>query len=212
VKDLVPVVSVGEAPLVMGSNPALEIRSVKDMIEYARAKPKLLTVASSGTGSSTHLALELFKHMAKVDITHVPYKGGGPAVAALLGGEVAMSFNTPATIAPHVKAGKARALAITGAKRYPGLPDIPTLIESGISGVEADPYWGLVGPAGLPPAIINRLHDVWTKHINAPEMRQRLIEMGFAPVANSPAEFSAHIRSDVAKWGKVIREAGVQPQ
>lgn len=112
----------------------------------------------------------------------------------------------------HVKAGKARARAITGANRYPGLPDIPTLSEAGINGVEADPYWGLVGPAATPPAIISRLHEVWTKHINAPEMRQRLVDMGFVPVANTPAEFAAHIKSDVVKWGKVIREAVVQPQ
>ena len=117
----------------------------------------------------------------------------------------------PAATPPSVHK-RSRALAITGAKRYPGLPEIPTLIEAGIKGVEADPYWGLVAPAGTPPAIIARLHEVWTKHINAPDMRQRLLDMGFAPSASTPAEFAAHIKSDVAKWGKVIREAGVQPQ
>ena len=212
VKDFAAVTLIASSPLILLVHPSVPAKNANELIALAKARPGQLTFSSAGNGTAIHLSQELFKSITGINAIHVPYKGGGPSVAALLSGEVAMSFNTPATIAPHVKAGKARALAITGAKRYPGLPDIPTLIEAGIKGVEADPYWGLVAPAGTPPAIITRLHEVWTKHINAPEMRQRLIDMGFAPSANTPAEFAAHIKSDVAKWGKVIREAGVQPQ
>ena len=212
VKDFAAVTLIASSPLILLVHPSVPVKSAKELVALAKSHPGQLTFSSAGSGTAIHLSQELFKSITGINAIHVPYKGGGPSVAALLGGEVAMSLNTPATIAPHVKAGKARALAITGAKRYPGLPDIPTLIESGINGVEADPYWGLVAPTGTPPAIITRLHEVWAKHINAPEMRKRLIDMGFAPVANSPAEFAAHIKSDVAKWGKVIREAGVQPQ
>ncbi len=212
VKDFAAVTLIASSPLILLVHPSVPVKNANELIALAKARPGQLTFSSAGSGTAIHLSQELFKSITGINAIHVPYKGGGPSVAALLAGEVAMSFNTPATIAPHVKAGKARALAITGAKRYPGLPEIPTLIEAGIKGVEADPYWGLVAPAGTPPAIITRLHEVWTKHINAPDMRQRLIDMGFAPSANTPAEFAAHIKSDVAKWGKVIREAGVQPQ
>jgi len=212
VKDFAAVTLIASSPLILLVHPSVPVKNANELIALAKARPGQLTFSSAGSGTAIHLSQELFKSITGINAIHVPYKGGGPSVAALLAGEVAMSFNTPATIAPHVKAGKARALAITGAKRYPGLPEIPTLIEAGIKGVEADPYWGLVAPAGTPLAIITRLHEVWTKHINAPEMRQRLIDMGFAPSANTPAEFAAHIKSDVAKWGKVIRDAGVQPQ
>ncbi len=212
VKDFSAVTLIASSPLILLVHPSVPVKNAKELIALAKSRPGQLTFSSAGSGTAIHLSQELFKSITGINAIHVPYKGGGPSVAALLAGEVAMSFNTPATIAPHVKAGKARALAITGAKRYPGLPDIPTLTEAGINGVEADPYWGLVAPAGTPPAIINRLHEVWTKHINAPEMRRRLIDMGFVPVANTPVEFAAHIRNDVAKWGRVIKEAGVQPQ
>lgn len=212
VKDFTAVTLIASSPLILLVHPSVPVKNANQLIALAKARPGQLTFSSAGSGTAIHLSQELFKSITGINAIHVPYKGGGPSVAALLSGEVAMSFNTPATIAPHVKAGKARALAITGAKRYPGLPEIPTLIEAGIKGVEADPYWGLVAPAGTPPTIITRLHEIWTKHINAPEMRQRLIDMGFAPSANTPAEFAAHIKSDVAKWGKVIRDAGVQPQ
>ncbi len=212
VKDFAAVTLIASSPLILLVHPSVPVKNASELIALAKARPGQLTFSSAGSGTAIHLSQELFKSITGINAIHVPYKGGGPSVTALLAGEVAMSFNTPATIAPHVKAGKARALAITGAKRYPGLPEIPTLIEAGIKGVEADPYWGLVAPAGTPPAIIARLHEVWTKHINAPDMRQRLLDMGFAPSASTPAEFAAHIKSDVAKWGKVIREAGVQPQ
>ena len=123
-----------------------------------------------------------------------------------------MSFNTPAAVSTHIQSGRVRGLAITGAKRYAALADIPTLVESGIKGVEADPFWGLVTPAGTPQHVVTRLHELWTKHINAPDMRVCLLEMGFVPVANTPAEFSTQIKNDIAKWTKVIKAAGIQAQ
>ena len=133
-------------------------------------------------------------------------------MAAIVSGEVAMSFNTPAATATYIKAGRVRGLAITGAKRYAALPDIPTLTEAGINGVEADPFWGVVMPTGTPQTIISRLHELWTKPVNAPDTRARLLDMGFVPVANTPAEFATQIRNDTAKWIRVIKAAGIQPQ
>ena len=212
IRDFAPITLIASSPIILLVHPSVPVKSAQELIALAKSRPGQLTFSSAGSGTAIHLSQELFKSITGINAIHVPYKGGGPAVTALLAGEVAMSFNTPATIAPHVKAGRARALAITGAKRFPGLPDIPTLIEAGIKGVDADPYWGLVGPAGTPPVVLNRLHDLWVKHINAPDIRARLIEMGFVPVANTPSEFAAHIKHDVAKWGKVIKEAGVQAQ
>lgn len=212
VKDFAPVTLIASSPLILLVHPSVPVKTARELVALAKSRPGQLTFSSAGGGTAIHLSQELFKSVTGINAIHVPYRGGGPAVAALVGGEVAMSFNTPATITPHVKAGRVRALAITGAKRYPGLPEIPTLIESGINGVDADPYWGVLAPAGTPAAIITRLHELWSKHINAPDMRQKLIDMAFVPVANSPADFASYIKSDVAKWGKVIREAGVQAQ
>lgn len=156
--------------------------------------------------------MELFRLITGISVIHVPYKGAGPAVTALLSGEVTIFFGTPAAMTQHVKAGKARALAITDAKRYSGLPDVPTMVEAGITGVDANPYWGIVAPAGTPAAIVDRLNAAFVKQLNAEEMRQRLIGMAFVPVANTPAEFGAFMRADIARWGKVIRVAGIQAQ
>jgi tripartite-type tricarboxylate transporter receptor subunit TctC len=211
-KDFAPITLIASSPLMLMVHPSVPVKSAQELIALAKSHPGQLTFGSAGAGTALHLAQELFKVVAGIDAIHVPYKGGGPAVTALVSGEVAMSFLTPATIAPFVKAGKVRALAITGEKRYPGFPDLPTLIESGIRGVDAEPWWGFVAPAGTPAAIVDRLNEIFVKHINAPEMRQRLVDAAFVPVANTPQEFAAFLRADTIKWGKAIKGAGIQAQ
>ena len=211
-KDFAPITLIASSPLLLLVHPSVPVKTVKELIALAKSRPGQLTFGSAGAGTALHLAQELFKVVTGIDAIHVPYKGGGPAVAALVSGEVAMGFNTPATIAPFVKAGRVRALAITGEKRYDGFPDLPTLVESGVRGVDAEPWWGFVAPAGIPAPILERLNEIIVKHINAPEMRQRLIDAAFVPVANTPAEFGAFLRADTVKWGKAIKGAGIQAQ
>jgi tripartite-type tricarboxylate transporter receptor subunit TctC len=211
-KDFAPVTLIASSPLMLCVHPSMPVKTVKELIALAKARPGQLTFASAGAGTALHLAQELFKVVTGIDAIHVPYKGGGPAVTALVSGEVGMSFLTPASIGSFVKAGKVRTLAITGEKRYAGFPDLPTLIESGIRGAEAEPWWGFVAPAGTPTAIVDRLNEIFVKHINAPEMHQRLVDAAFVPVANTPAEFAAFLRADTIKWGKAIKGAGIQTQ
>ena len=211
-KDFAPITLIASSPLILLVHPSVPAKTVQELVALAKSRPGQLTFGSAGAGTALHLSQELFKVVTGIDAIHVPYKGGGPAVAALVSGEVAMSFLTPATIAPFVKAGRVRALAITGEKRYSGFPAIPTLIESGVRGVDAEPWWGFVAPAGMPATIVDRLNEIIVKHINAPEMRQRLIEAAFVPVANTPAEFGAFLRADTVKWGKAIKGAGIQAQ
>ena len=212
IKDFAPITLIASSPLVLVVHPSVPVKTAKELIALAKAQPGQLTFSSGGGGTASHLSQEIFKSVTRINVIHVPYKGAGPAMTALLAGEVAMSFSLPAAIPPHVKAGRARALAITGVNRFPGLPDIPTLAEAGVQSVEADPYWGMFAPAGTPQPIVNRLHEVFVKHINAQDMSKRLIDMAFVTVANTPAEFGAYLRADVMKWGKVIKEAGVQVQ
>ncbi len=213
VKDLVPVVSVGEAPLVMGINPALEIRSVKDLIDHARAKPKLLTIASSGTGSSTHLALELLKHMAKVEITHVPYKGGGPAVLATVSGEVNAIINSPAGVLPHVKSGRLRGLAITGGKRSDIAPELPTIAESAaLPGYEVQGWYGVFAPRGTPQRIVNTINAELDRYGKSADGRARLQSIGLTPTGGSPQQFAEYYRLETERWVKIIRAAGIRSE
>lgn len=211
-KDFAPVTLIATSPLVMVVHPSVPAKSVRELVALAKARPGELSFSSAGNGTAIHLAVELFKSAARVDAIHVPYKGGAPSAAALAGGEVAMTLSPPATIMPFIKAGKARVLAITGAKRFAGFPEVPTLAEAGVKGADAEPYWGLVAPAGTPVEVVARIHAAYVKHIKSAELRERLIEMAFDPVGNSPDEFAAFIRADIEKWGKVIRATGIQPQ
>ncbi len=211
-QDFAPVTLIATSPLVMVVHPSVPAKSVRELVALAKARPGQLSFSSAGNGTAIHLAVELFKSAARVDAIHVPYKGGAPSAAALAGGEVAMTLSPPATIMPFFKAGKARVLAITGAKRFAGFPEVPTLAEAGVKGADAEPYWGLVAPAGTPGEVVTRIHSAYLKHIKSAELRERLIEMAFDPVGNSPDEFAAFIRADIEKWGKVIKASGIQPQ
>ena len=211
VRDLAAVINVGDAPLVLAVNPSMEIKSVRDMIDTARAKPKQLTISSSGTGSSTHLALELLKAMAKVEITHVPYKGGGPAVIATASGEVNGIINSPAVVLPHVKSGRLRGLAVTSAKRSEIAPDLPTLAEAGaLPGYEVQGWYGVFAPRATPRRIVGALNTELDQYIHTPEGRERLLSFGLTPTGGTPEAFAEYFKLETERWVRIIRAAGIR--
>ncbi len=182
------------------------------MIALARAKPGTLNFASAGVGRSSHLAGELFRILAGADIVHVPYKGAGPAMVDVLSGQVQLYFATMPAAMPHVKSGKLAPVAVTSARRSQALPELPTIAESGVPGYDASTWYGLLAPAHTPGAVITRLHEGVVKILANPALHEKLAEQGFEPVGSSPEEFGAHINSEIAKWSKVIRDAGIRPE
>ena len=183
---------------------------MKDLIALAKAKPGALNYGSAGTATGTHLSAELFKYMTGVDMVHVPYKGGGAAIPALLGGQVQLSFATIVSVLPHVRTGKLRAIAVTTAKRSPSAPDVPTIAESGVPGYDHGVWNGFLAPAKTPPAIIARLNEEVARILHAPETKAVFMNEGAEPVGNKPEEFAAIIKSETAKWTKVIQAAGIK--
>lgn len=193
------------------THPTVAAKTLPELIALAKKKPGALNYASSGLGSPGHLAGELFNTMAKISMVHIPYKGGGPALTALLGGQVPIFVAVISTGVPPVKSGKAVALAVTGAKRSPALPDVPTAAETpGLKGYEASNWYGMVAPAGTPQAIIQHLHRDLATVLQAPEVRDTLMARGIETVVTTPEEFTAYIKSETAKWGKVIRAANLK--
>ena len=191
-------------------HPTLPARTLKDLIALASAKPGALNFASSGPASPGHLAGELFKGMAKVNLVHVPYKGGGPAMIDLVAGHVEIFVAVISTAVPQVKAGKARALAVTGSRRAAALPDVPTVAEAALKGYEATNWYGYVVPSATPPAIIERLHKATVTVLNLPDVRKALLDQGIEATPSSPEQFAAHIKSETGKWTKVIKAAGIR--
>jgi tripartite-type tricarboxylate transporter receptor subunit TctC len=193
-------------------HPTVAAKSISDLIKLAKQKPGSLNYASSGLGSPGHLAGELFKTMAKVEMMHIPYKGGGPALTDLLGGQLPIFVAVISTGVPPVKAGRVVALAVTGAKRSTALPDVPTVAETpGLKGYEASNWYGMVAPAGTPQAIINRLNKDLTTVLQSQDIRDQLLMRGIDAETSTPDEFTAYIKSESAKWGKVIRSANLKP-
>jgi tripartite-type tricarboxylate transporter receptor subunit TctC len=212
VADFAPVSLVAATPNLLVVHPSTAARTVKELIELARARPGTLNFASAGSGSSSHLAGELLRVLAGAEIVHVPYKGAGPAMLDVLSGQVQLYFATLPAALPHVKSGKLAAVAVTSARRSPALPELPTVAESGVPGYEASTWYGVLAPARTPAAAITRLHGDIVKILAQPEFRERLAGQGFEPVGSSPEEFRAAIRSEIAKWGKVVRDAGIRPE
>ncbi len=210
VKDFSPVSLLASTPNIVVVHPSVPARTIKELIALAKARPGELDVASSGAGSSAHLAGELFNSLAGTKMNHVPYKGGGPAVLALVSGEVSVGFATTPSVLPHVQAGKLRGLAITSAARASFAPDLPTVSEAGVKGYEAGTWYGILVPAGTPQPIIARLHAESVKVMALPDIKQRLDTTGFTAIGSTPAEFAAYIRSEIEKWTKVVRAAGVR--
>jgi tripartite-type tricarboxylate transporter receptor subunit TctC len=208
--DLTPVTMVASAPLMLVVNPSVPAKSVAEFIAYAKANPGKLNFGSGGAGATPHLAGEMLKSMAGLQVTHVPYKGGAPALADLVGGQIQfMLENIPGTL-PFVKGGKLRALAVTDLKRSPLLPDLPTLDESGLKGYELVGWNGLFVPAGTPSSIVNQLYTGVSRALVLPDVKDRLAILGADGVGDTPQHFAAFIKADIAKWAQVVKTAGVK--
>lgn len=205
-KDLVPVTQMASNPLVLVVNPSVPANNLQELIALAKAKPGTLNYASVGAGSSNHLTAEWFKSVAGIDVAHIPYKGGGPAQQDLLGGQVQMMFLSAVLAQPHVRAGKLRALAQTGAKRVDAYRDVPTVAESGYPDFHVESWVGMLAPAGTPSAIIGRLHTEVTAALNNADVKARLAEQGLQPIANTPAQFAQALSDEYAKWQRLISE------
>ena len=210
--DFAAVAPVGINPMLLVVRTDLPAANVGELLALARARPGSLNGASAGAGGATHLALELFKSMGRVDIVHVPYKGGGPAMADLMAGLVDVYFGGLSTALPHVKAGKMRALGQTLLVRSPAAPDIPTIAEAGLPGYEAAISYGIFLPAGAPAVLVERLHDAVDATIRSPEVARRFAELGADPQFGSPAEFAAYVAADLAKWSRLAQEAGLKAE
>ena len=210
--DFAAVAPVGINPMLLVVRTDLPAANVGELLALARARPGSLNGASAGAGGATHLALELFKSMGRVDIVHVPYKGGGPAMADLMAGLVDVYFGGLSTALPHVKAGKMRALGQTLLVRSPAAPDIPTIAEAGLPGYEAAISYGIFLPAGAPTVLVERLHDAVDATIRSPEVARRFAELGADPQFGSPAEFAAYVAADLAKWSRLAQEAGLKAE
>ncbi|HYC46196.1 MAG TPA: tripartite tricarboxylate transporter substrate binding protein [Burkholderiales bacterium] len=209
IKDFAPMSLAVSQANILAVHPSVPAKSVKELVALARSKP--LTYASGGNGSSPHLSGELFKLVAGVDITHVPFKGSGPGVAALLGGQVAMMFAGPLAFEAHIKAGKIRPLAVAANKRSSVLRDLPTMAEAGFPGIETGTWYGVIGPAATPPAIAQTVHEAVVKTMAQPEVNARLLAQGVDIVGAGPREFGKILRAEVEKWSKLVKRAGITP-
>jgi tripartite-type tricarboxylate transporter receptor subunit TctC len=212
VKDFVPVSIIATGTNVLTVNPKVPVHSVKELIDLAKAKPGVLNYASAGIGSFQHLSGELFKLTAGVDIQHVPYKGGGPAMLAVIAGEDQVMFSSIVQTVPSIQSGSLRALATGGEKRSPILPDLPTVAEAGVPGYVATNWWGIVAPAGTPAPIVAKLHDTIADLLDSAQTKKYLDNEGAAPVHMSSTEFGSFIAAEVAKWGPVVQKAGMKAQ
>jgi tripartite-type tricarboxylate transporter receptor subunit TctC len=212
VAQFAPVTLVSASPYVVTVSARTPVSSIGELIAFARANPGKLSYASSGTGAASHLSAELFKSMAKVDLLHVPYKGTGQAVTDLLAGQVDLLFAPSQAVIQHVRAGKLKALATTGARRAETLPDLPTVAESGLPGYEAVGWFGLLAPAATAKAVVDKLSADANLVLADPEVRSRMQALGADPGGNKPEEFARFIRDDQAKWAKLMREAGIKPE
>ena len=208
-KDLQPVSLLAEAPFLLVIHPSLPAKSVKDLIALARAKPGTLTYGSGGNGSSGHLAGALFEGAARVKLLHIPYKGAGQALVDVLAGQITFMFASVLSSTPHVKQQRLRVLGVTSAKRSGAMREVPTIAEAGLTGYATTTWYGLLGPAGMRPAIVERLSTAANKTVMAPELRDRMLADGAEPIGSSPADFQKHLAAEMAKWRKVVKSAGV---
>jgi tripartite-type tricarboxylate transporter receptor subunit TctC len=210
VKDLAPVSYAAHAALLLSVHPSLPVRSLKELIALAKARPGALTYASAGTGSVHHLTGELLKRDAGIDIVHIPYKGAGPAVVDMIGGQVSMGLSALPSSLPHARAGKLRAIATTGKKRSEVAMDIPTFVELGFPAIDVVSWYGVLFPAGTPAPIVKRMSDEVARAVRSPDVKPRLLEQGIEAVGSTPEEFAAFIRSEVARYGDIVRASGAK--
>ncbi|WP_456281237.1 tripartite tricarboxylate transporter substrate binding protein [Cupriavidus sp. JZ107] len=210
VKDLTPVTLIAETPVVLAVTPSLPVRTLKDLLTYGKAHPNALNYGSGGAGSGPHIAGELFKQVSGIPVTHVPYKGSGPAITDLMAGQIQMLSSAAPTIAPHVVSGKIRALAVAGPRRVPTLPDVPTAAEAGLPGFQFSIWFGLAAPHGTPPEIVNKLNAELQKMLQQPAIREKLSAAGADPVGAGPEAFGKRIASETRRWGDLIRQSGIK--
>ena len=208
-RDFAPISLVADQPNILVVHPTLPAKSFQEYVALARSQPGKLVYGSGGLGVGSHLAMELLLLSQKIELVHVPYKGVGPALTALLGNEVSALLSTFASALPHVKSGRLRALGVTSAQRAPTLPDTPTIAESGVPGYEYGTWYGLLAPAGTPRAIVEKLNRATTEVLASPKTAERYVGQGLTPTPSTPARFAAHLKSEIEKWTKVVREAKI---
>jgi tripartite-type tricarboxylate transporter receptor subunit TctC len=209
IKDFVPVAPVAIVPNLLIVNSTMPVQTVQELVKRAKAEPGKLSYASAGSGSTLHISCELFKRIAQVDLLHVPYKGSSPALTDVLAGQVPVMCDSVTSALPHIRSGKLRALGITSTRRSSALPSVPTLAEAGVKDYEMNPWFGVLAPAGTPPAIVAQVNADIRKVLALPEVQARLREIGAEPMDASPEQFAATIKADVDKWGQLVREMGI---
>ena len=212
VRDLAPIILVSQQPNIIAVHPSLPAHSIRELIALARARPGQLDFATSGTGGSQHLSGELLKTMTGIDIVHIPYKGSPPALIDVLSGRVAITVSTLAPAMPHVRAGRLRALGVTGARRSPVAPDVPTVAESGVPGYAATAWQGVLAPGGTPHEIVTRLNTELAKVLRAPDALKTLSEQGYEVEGGTPERFASFVQTEIVKWTKVVKAAGLKPE
>jgi tripartite-type tricarboxylate transporter receptor subunit TctC len=209
-KDFEPITVIGTQTNVLYTHPSLPATSLAELIAYAKANPGKLSFGSGGNGTPAHLAGELLKIEARIEMTHVPFRGTGPALQAVIGGHVPMAYNPPPPLLPHIQSGAIRAIAITTLKRTAALPEVPTIAELGFPGFEATTWHALVAPAGTPPDVIATLHGAAVAALNDPDVRKALTDLGVDVVANTPAEFRAYLKAEIPKWAAIVKASGAK--
>jgi len=212
IHDFTTVTQLSKFPNMLAAHPSTPVKTLQDVMALAKAKPGQVTYASAGVATGTHMTAELLRYMTKIDLLHVPYKGGGPAMTAAMGGQTQLIVATSVGLLPHVRAGKLRAIAVTSAKRSAAAPDIPTIAESGVPGYEHEPWNGMFGPAGMPKAVLARVNAEVVRVLHAPEAKKVLEGDGADIVGNSPEQFGAVLKAEIAKWTKVAKAAGIKAE
>jgi tripartite-type tricarboxylate transporter receptor subunit TctC len=209
-RDFAPITQPGLLPNILVVHPSVPVKTVKQLAALAKSKPEQLSYASAGAGTGTHLAAEMFKLMAGIDMVHVPYKGGGALISDLLGGQVAVTFATLPSVMPYVKAGRLNALAMTTLRRWPGLPQVPTMVEAGYPGFEMSTWIGLLAPANTPKDVVGKLRDEVVRILALPDVRARFFDLGIEPVGDTPEQFAQYMKTELAKYATVAKQSGAR--
>ena len=209
-RDFAPVILTAVAPLVLVAHPSLPVKTTRELVALVKSRPGQFNYSSAGAGSPQHLTAEMFKSMTKLDIAHIPYKGSGPAIIDLVGGQIPFAFESIISVNPQIKGGKLRALAVTSSTRSPILPDVPTVAESGVPNFEATSWYGVVAPSAVPGNIIRILNAELMKILQLPDIRQRMVDLGSNFVAGTPEQYGEFIKSEIVKWGKAVKDSGAR--
>lgn len=212
IRDFTPVSQLSKFPNMLAAHPSVPVKTLQDVIALAKAKPGQLNYASAGSGTGTHMSAELLKQMTRIDIVHIPYRGGGPAAIAAMGGQTQLIIGTSVGLLPHVRAGKLKAIALTSARRSPAAPDIPTFAESGVPGYEHEPWNGMFGPARIPKPLLARINGEVVRILHAPDVTKVFEHEGADVVGSTPEQYGAFLRAEIAKWTKVAKAAGIKPE